>query len=102
MRMLHNARLQHLAHANQCLLHSPLPHYDLFMHARPALSHPFLQHFDSMCDEIAESGAAGGERSEPPCLYSNNIVQILILILKCEYSEPSQVDCKAEVTSFYR
>ena len=67
--MHHNARLQHLVHANQCLLHSLLPHYDLFMHARPALSHPCLQHYDSMCDEIAELGAAGGEQSEPPCLY---------------------------------
>ena len=69
--MRHNARLQHLAHANRCLLHSLAYHsMILFMHARSALSHLCLQHFNHecmcrwLCDEIAEPGVAGARRAK--------------------------------------
>ena len=66
----------------ECCLHnqystlSPLPYYDLFVAARSALSQPCLQHsiacmqgmYVDLHDGKYNSGAAGGERSEPPCL----------------------------------
>ena len=72
MRMHHNARLQHLVHANQCLLHS-LPYNTMTSSSlKVCLSHPCLLHFDSMragrwlCDAIAESGTAGASEASPP------------------------------------
>ena len=60
-----------------------LPYYDLLMAARSALSHPCLQ-YSIACmqvfDEKYESGAAGGEQSEPPCLYLLHISVFVSMI----------------------
>ena len=66
--MRHNARLQHLAQANQCLLHSL--HYHTMtsscMQGLPFHTPVYNASICVQCDEIVESGAAGGKQSEPP------------------------------------
>ena len=84
MCMRHNAIVQHYVRAvyiMPCTRLHFLPYYDLFMAARSALSQPCSRHWMACMQvcmpwKITKSGAAGGEQSEPPCLYMLSCITV--------------------------
>ena len=72
MRMCHNARLLRVCMLINAFALSPFPHYDPFMLARSALSHPCLQHFDSMCASgcVMNRVQQGTSKASPPACNS--------------------------------